>query len=127
MLLQDPESPNKLHSMGHTTEEDSEINDLHPMELMAHSVLSGPLDGLNESFEQLSQSQLILLTRLRLIEERLTSFKKSVTDEGNMLDDKEVASNIDRIKDLTKRAGISFKTLSEIEKRVERMNQKLGK
>lgn len=55
---------------------DSDIHqELHQIELTAHTLLSGSFDNLNENFESLSQSQLILLTRLKVIESKLQEFQ----------------------------------------------------
>lgn len=119
---------NAVHQRNETLEDehDSDIGGLHPIELTAHSILNAPLDHLNEDFELLSQSQYILLTRLRLIEDRLNSFKKVVIDDGNMTSEKEIAETFNKIRDLKKRLVVSVKTLDKAEARVERMNKKLN-
>lgn len=113
------------YSDDHAHEEDIGIGSLHPIELTAHTILNGPLDHLNEDFELLSQSQYILLTRLRLIEERLKSFRKVIIEDGNMTTDKEITETFNKIKDLKKRLAASVKTLDKVESRVERMSSKL--
>ena len=105
---------------------ESGISGLHPIELTAHSILNAPLDHLNEDFELLGQSQYILLTRLRLIEDRLKSFKKVVIDDGNMTSEKEVSDTFNKIRELKKRLGVTVKSLDKVEARVERMNKKLN-
>lgn len=107
-------------------ENESGISGLHPIELTAHSILNAPLDHLNEDFELLGQSQYILLTRLRLIEERLKSFKKVVIDDGNMTSEKEISETFNKIRELKKRLGVTVKSLDKVEARVERMNKKLN-
>lgn len=107
-------------------EHESGISGLHPIELTAHSILNAPLDHLNEDFELLGQSQYILLTRLRLIEERLKSFKKVVIDDGNMTSEKEITETFNKIRELKKRLGLTVKSLDKVEARVERMNKKLN-
>lgn len=97
-------------------------DDLHPIELTAHTLLSGSLDNLNDNFEILNQSQLILLTRLKFIEERLLSFKNVALDQSG-IDDKEVVKNFDKIKELQKRLTGVGKVLEKVEERVERIEQ----
>lgn len=96
--------------------------DIHPVEIAAHTLLSGPLDSLNENFELLSQSQLILLTRLRIIEERLQSFKLLAID--GILDDKDVSRDIQKIKELRKRILTVNKTLTKVNGRLQKVEQK---
>lgn len=100
-------------------------DDLHPIELTAHTLLSGSLDNLNENFEVLNQSQLILLTRLKFIEERLLSFKKVAVEES-AIDDKQVANNFTKIKDLQKRLNAVAKTMEKVEERVGRIVENDG-
>ncbi|CAK9441585.1 uncharacterized protein LODBEIA_P54530 [Lodderomyces beijingensis] len=102
---------------GMTSRGSSSINDLHPIELTAHSLLSGSLDNLNENFESLNQSQVILLTRLRIMEEKLTSFRKLV--EAHVIDEKEFTIQHQKIKELTKRISAIVKQLDRIETRVD--------
>ncbi|ABN64895.2 predicted protein [Scheffersomyces stipitis CBS 6054] len=102
-----------------------EPNDLHPLEVTAHTLLSGPLDNLNENFEQLDQSQLILLTRLKIIEDRLLSFQRVVLEDQNIVDDKELTSHFNRVKELRRSLLASMKTLGKVETRIEKMNEKL--
>lgn len=102
-----------------------EPNDLHPLEVTAHTLLLGPLDNLNENFEQLDQSQLILLTRLKIIEDRLLSFQRVVLEDQNIVDDKELTSHFNRVKELRRLLLASMKTLGKVETRIEKMNEKL--
>lgn len=97
-------------------------DDLHPIELTAHTLLSGSLDNLNDNFEILNQSQLILLTRLKFIEERLLSFKNVALDQSG-IDDKEVLKNFNKIKELQKRLTGVGKVLEKVEERVERIEK----
>lgn len=107
-------------------EHESGISGLHPIELTAHSILNAPLDHLYEDFELLGQSQYILLTRLRLIEDRLKSFKKVVIDDGNMTSEKEISETFNKIRELKKRLSVTVKSLDKVETRVEKMNKKLN-
>ncbi|ODV67938.1 hypothetical protein HYPBUDRAFT_95764, partial [Hyphopichia burtonii NRRL Y-1933] len=100
-------------------------NDLHPIELTAHALLNGPLENLHENFELLTQSQYILLTRLKLIENRLTSFEKAFCEEGLFVSDRDVQNSFSRIKELRKLLLKSLKTLSKISDRVNDMSTKL--
>lgn len=124
---EEPDNNNNVQQHDEVFEHDHEtgINGLHPIELAAHTILNGPLDHLNEDFELLSQSQYILLTRLRLIEDRLQSFKKVIVDDGNMTTEKEISESFNKIRELKKRLGMTVKSLDKVEVRVERMNNKL--
>lgn len=106
--------------------EDQDIEGHHPIELVAHSILGGPLDRLQEDFELLGLSQYILLNRIRLIEERLESLKTVMFEEENTLDEKEVLDGIEKVKQIRKRLFSMLKTLDKVEKRVEFVAQKTG-
>ncbi|CCE72538.1 Piso0_000120 [Millerozyma farinosa CBS 7064] len=106
--------------------EDQDIEGHHPIELIAHSILGGPLDRLQEDFESLGSSQYILLNRIRLIEERLESLKTVMFEEENTLDEKEVLEGIEKVKQIRKRLYSTLKTLDKVEKRVEFVAQKTG-
>lgn len=106
--------------------EDQDIEGHHPIELIAHSILGGPLDRLQEDFELLGLSQYILLNRIRLIEERLESLKTVMFEEENTLDEKEVLEGIEKVKQIRKRLYSTLKTLDKVEKRVEFVAQKTG-
>lgn len=101
---------------------DSDIyQELHQIELTAHTLLSGSFDNLNENFESLSQSQLILLTRLKVIESKLQEFQK-FADEG-FINEKDLSDQFHKIKELRKRLDTCLKTLDKIEKRVDNLEQ----
>lgn len=91
--------------------------DLHPIELIAHSVLSGPLDSLNENFELLHKSQVVLLTRLKLIEQKLEQFQQI----HGTIDNKPITDTIGRIKGIKKRLQEVERRLDSIDKRVDNM------
>lgn len=97
------------------------INDLHPIELAAHSLLTGPLDTLSENFELLNQSQIILLARLRVIENRLKTFKELV--ESNNISEKQLIAQFNKIRELSDRLTKSLKQLDKINSRISRMNE----
>lgn len=108
---------NELHQILSNTS----VYDLHPIELTAHTLLSGSLDHLNENFKNLNQSQVILYTRLRLIEDRLKLFYTVI--EQNQAEPDEFKEIVLRIKSLKKRLLASVKTLKKVEVRVERMEE----
>ncbi|CAH2353961.1 hypothetical protein CLIB1423_13S02850 [[Candida] railenensis] len=114
-----PASPigNELHQIS----SNASVYDLHPIELTAHTLLSGSLDHLNENFKNLNQSQVILYTRLRLIEDRLKSYYTVI--EQNQAEPDELKEVVSRIKSLKKRLLSSVKTLKKVEVRVERMEE----
>lgn len=103
--------------MGKSTNDS--INDLHPVELAAHSLLSGPLDSLNDNFELLSQSQVILLTRLKIIEDRLNNFKELV--DANIIDEKQFLQQTSKVKELSKRLSHILRQLDKIDSRLDKL------
>lgn len=94
-------------------------HEFHAIELVAHSVLSTSLDNLNDNFESLHQSQVILLTRLKLIEEKLLKIKE-VNDESMK---NNVGDDINRIRTIRKRLEGVEKKLKKVDKRVEGMEE----
>lgn len=125
-LVEESQSEDHIHNNEDGNEHESDFNELHPIELTAHTILSGSLDHLHDDFELLSQSQYILLTRLKLIEDRLKSFEKVAIEDDNMTKDKEVLETFNKIRELKRRLNTSMKTLHKVETRVEKMNHKLG-
>lgn len=93
--------------------------EIHPVELIAHSLLSGSLDNLSENFEQLNQSQLILLTRLNIIEQRLLQFKEIKNDEVN---EETLTQYLSQIKSLKKRLTTTITRLDKIDQRIDKMD-----
>jgi predicted nucleic acid-binding Zn-ribbon protein len=111
--------------MDHNTTPSTELqqNDIHPVELIAHSLLSGSLENLTENFDQLHQSQIILLTRLNLIEQKLAQF----TNKGSEITHTDtIAKYLAAIKTLRKRLGVVIKTLDKVDKRVAKIDAKLA-
>lgn len=94
--------------------------DLHLIELTAHLLLSGSLDTLNDNFELLGKSQVILLTRLNLIEQHLRDFEAQVDSEGTVTD-KDVEQYTARVKAHRKRLQATMKTIAKIEKRLDKV------
>lgn len=88
--------------------------DLHPIEIIAHSILNGPLENLNENFNLLHKSQVILLTRLKLIEDRLQEFQKMSASLG----ERDVSQAINRVQIIRKRLESIDKKLDDIDSRV---------
>jgi len=43
--------------------------DIHPMELVVQSLLGGPLEGLSHHLQTLHESQVVLIARLKIMEE----------------------------------------------------------
>lgn len=96
--------------------------DFHPIELTAHSLLSGSLDTLHENFVQLHQSQHVLLTRLKHIEDRLKLL--SETHEEPEIDLVLVQA---RIKAVKKKLAGAAKTLVKVDERVTQSGGVKGK
>lgn len=99
---------------------DGEV-EFHPIELAAHSLLSGSLDNLHENFLQLHQSQHILLTRLKLIEDRL----RTLESVEMKITEKSVLTMHSRVRALRKTLVESAKTLKKVEERVRGIEQYL--
>lgn len=92
--------------------------DFHPIELTAHSLLSGSLDNLHENFVLLHQSQHILLTRLRLIEDRLKEIHTELAVSG-----KDVTQVQARIRTLRKKLADVAKILVKVDRRVSQLEK----
>lgn len=91
----------------------TEPEEFHPIELAAHSILSGSLDTLNENFEELHQSQHILLTRLKLLEKRI----------GAVLLKVEAQSDLGKV---VVRIRLLRKQLDDVARVLERVEQRLA-
>lgn len=94
--------------------------DLHLIEVIAHSLLSGGLDNLNDNFESLNKSQLILLTRLDLIEAHLNQLSQQV--DATAVPEARVQQMLMRIKAIRKRIKLASKTLAKVEKRLDKLD-----
>lgn len=121
-------SPSPASPIGDTLQTVTSNNstfDLHPIELTAHTLLSSSLDHLNENFKQLNQSQIILFTRLRLIEKRLKGFQAAVSNSNETEEegDEIVSEILIKIKAIKKKLLSSVKTLKKVDARVGRMDE----
>ncbi|KAA8907736.1 hypothetical protein DIURU_000423 [Diutina rugosa] len=94
--------------------------DLHLIEVIAHSLLSGGLDNLNDNFESLNKSQLILLTRLDSIEAHLNQLSQQV--DATAVPEARVQQMLMRIKAIRKRIKLASKTLAKVEKRLDKLD-----
>lgn len=101
-----------LHESHASTMSDEDI-DFHPIELTAHSLLSGSLDTLHESFVQLHQSQHILVTRLRILEDKLKHLDRDPDDPKH-----DVVVVQARVRSLRKKLAEVAKTLVKVNERV---------
>ncbi|KAK6199976.1 uncharacterized protein RJT21DRAFT_114419 [Scheffersomyces amazonensis] len=117
-------SPSETTDKNNNNNNNNEVYDLHPIEEIAHSLLSGSLDNLNENFELLDQSQLILLTRLKIIEERLQGYQK-IAFEDSKIREEELVTYMNKIKDLEKRLQVTLKTMTKIDDRIAKMENRL--
>lgn len=90
--------------------------DYHPIELAAHSILSSLLDSLHDNFELLHQSQFVLLTRLKQMEQRVKRYQES----GSPVAAAEVQSKTLTIAQLRKRLETLVTKLDEINQRLEK-------
>lgn len=98
-----------------TTLED--LNDYHAIELATHTILSNLLDSLHDNFELLHQSQFILLTRLKLIEQRIKAFQTAL---NNGITATELQQKLASIVNLRKR-------LEQVLARMDTVNSRLLK
>lgn len=89
--------------------------DFHPIELAAHLLLLGPLDSLNDNFLQLHRLQHVLLTRLKLISERLDQIEKGF---GTGIAGLDMTDAQHRIKAVKAKLQATQKRLHKVEKRV---------
>lgn len=98
------------------SEEDA---DFHPIELAAHSLLSGSLDSLNENFLLLHRSQHVLLTRLKMISERLNNIE---TAFGEGIPGRDIEAVHQQIKLLKVKLQESQNRLKKVEKRLDTLD-----
>ncbi|CAI5759789.1 unnamed protein product [Candida verbasci] len=94
---------------------------LHPIELTAHTLLNGSFENLNENFNMLNQSQVILLTRLKIIESKLNNFKELIGN--NYINEKKLTEKFKKIKSLRKRLEFVLLKLDKIDKRVAKLEE----
>lgn len=92
--------------------------DFYPIELAAHSLLSGSLDSLNENFLQLHRSQHVLLTRLKMISDRLDKIEGGL---GDKIAASDVTAVYQQVKAIKAKLQESEKRLTKVEKRVDRL------
>lgn len=102
------------------------VSDIHPIELIAHSLLSGSLDTLGENFDQLNQSQLILLTRLNIIEQRLQEFKQGGIKYNQQVSEELLRQYGNKVQNLKRRLLSTITRLDKIDKRIDTMDCKLN-
>ncbi|OBA19330.1 hypothetical protein METBIDRAFT_25096, partial [Metschnikowia bicuspidata var. bicuspidata NRRL YB-4993] len=88
--------------------------DFHPVELAAHFLLSGSLDSLHETFLLLHESQKILLTRLHLIETRMTKVLENL--DSSELD---LAGVQTRVKNIRKKLQNCAVLVDKVEAKLE--------
>lgn len=91
---------------------DGERYDIHPMELVVQSVLGKSLESLSGQLQTLHESQIVLIARLKVIEEKL---KKS---EGQLTVDIDVKHTEERIMLVKKRLQNALATLTIVEQRI---------
>lgn len=96
-----------------------ELHDYHPIELAAHSILSNPLDSLHDNFELLHQSQFILLTRLKVIEQQIKKYQATVDSQVSPAD---IEDKISRISSLRKRLEKAVSQMNVVEERLLLIN-----
>lgn len=87
--------------------------DFHPIELAAHSILSGSLDSIHENFSLLHQSQHILITRLKHIEHRLQTL-----ENAKDFSEEDVTAIRARIGAIQKQLDTQRRVLSEVDARM---------
>lgn len=92
--------------------------DFHPVELTAHSLLSGSLDNLHDTFTQLHLSQSILLARLKHIDEKLKMVDEDINDTLEDLTTVKL-----RIRAVRRKLEASVATLAKVEQRVKAMEK----
>lgn len=100
----------------------SRLHGLHPLEVTAHTVLSGPLDSLGNSLERLGTSQVTLFTRLRLLQDILSRYDQAARDAPT---EKDLARVSERIRGLRKRLAATVKSLEQTDKKVDSLLESL--
>jgi hypothetical protein len=86
--------------------------DIHPMELVVQRVVGPSLESLALQLQTLHESQIVLIARLKVIEEKL---KRS---EGQLSIDVDVKMTEERLMGIKRRLTAVLSTLSTVEQRV---------
>lgn len=98
-----------------------EEGDLHPIELVAHFLLSDSLENLHEMFLLLHESQHLLLRRLLVIEEKLTNQLELAKKR-----DFDVALVYARLKAVNKKVNETRQVFDLVEKRLDRLEDNVN-
>lgn len=121
--IENDETGSKVHKVMSNLERSLSGIDLHPVELAAHALLSTPLDNLHDNFQLLNQLQLILYTRLQLIERRLLALEGVISVDSGA----NVKTLLERIHGVKKRLQKTLKTMNKVNLRLERVEEKVKK
>lgn len=103
-----------------STTETETTGDLHPIELVAHFLLSDSLENLHETFSLLHESQHLLLNRLQVLEEKL---KKQLDLAKNR--DYDIALVHSRIRAVGKKLNETHKAFDLIETKLDKLEAKV--
>lgn len=95
--------------------------DLHPIELVAHFLLSDSLNNLHESFLLLHESQHLLLNRLQVLEDKLTLQLELA--KMQVFDFSLVRA---RVKAVNKKLAETRKIFDQVDIRLRALEDKLG-
>lgn len=101
-----------------------EVGDLHPIELVAHFLLSDSLENLHDTFLRLHESQCLLLNRLLVLEDKLNGQLELAKKLEFDLDDLGLANT--RIKALSKKLNETRDIFVSIERRLQVLEDQRG-
>lgn len=104
-----------------TTTGSEEAGDLHPIELVAHFLLSDSLENLHETFSLLHESQRLLLNRLQALEKKMKS-QLELTERRDF----DVSLVHGRIKALSKKLTEIRKIFELVESKLRVLEEKAG-
>ncbi|CDR40511.1 CYFA0S05e01266g1_1 [Cyberlindnera fabianii] len=97
-----------------TTSAAVQRSDVHPIELVVQSVLGDSLDALATQLQTLHESQVVLMARLKVIEEKLKRWEVETEQ------DVDIKKMHDRLVESKKRLTTVLAKLSEIEQRTKK-------
>lgn len=105
-----------------STIEPEAAGDLHPIEMVAHFLLSDSLENLQETFSLLHESQHLLLNRLQVLEGKL----KTQLDLAKKRDH-DIALVHTRIRAVGKKLNETHKSFDIIEAKLDRLEAKVDR
>lgn len=91
---------------------EEELFDVHPMELVVQSVIGESLETLSTNLQLLHESQVVLLARIKIVDEKMKKFDELMVKEVGGIDIK--AAN-ERMSGVKKRLTAVYHRLQKID------------